>query len=255
MSTTSESWRSKLARCRAECQDSAEVTDIGPLVGGMNQQTRWYQDGAGNIVNEREAFFSVRAFLFRVWVASTKTWVTYCHPMLDYRAQDPGYIVLFTDQRMEHIVVQAKFGGGNPGASLTDPVREIKKGMLMAPSFEASASNLKAGVQTVRNGDLVRGAIEAGLLEGPEIIQDENRFCFKRNGEQVLVLDDDTWAKLVANLGPREFVVTYHELTEIIVDGDQGAGHGGRARSEANEHLTQVFAVLSVLRQRRMLQS
>lgn len=255
MSETHESWRSRLARCRAECVDSAEVIAINELFEHRSQRTVWYQDDAGNIVNKGEAFFANRALLFRVWNEGTKTWITFSHPVLDYRAQDPGYIVLFTDQRMEHIVVQAKFGGGNPGASLTDPVREIKKGMLMAPSFEASASNLKAGVQTVRNGDLVRGAIEAGLLEGPEIIQDENRFCFKRNGEQVLVLDDDTWAKLVANLGPREFVVTYHELMEIIVDGDPGVGHGGRARSEANEHLTQVFAVLSVLRQRRTLQS
>ncbi len=247
----SMTWRDRLAQRRAACEDSAEVEDVDTLVQNSEQRTLWYKEiGTGNIVNSGEVFFGVRAYHFRIWVGGT--WVEYLHPMLDYRKQDPGYIVLFTDSRMERVIVQAKFGGGNPGASLLDPLRESKKGMLVAPTFEASASNLKAGVTAVGNAAIVHEAIARGELMGPEIIQDENRFCLKRNGEQVLVLNDERWEKAVQSLAPREFVVTLEELIEIVFDGDSGAGHGGRARSEANEHLAQVFGIFMAIRHRRM---
>lgn len=232
-----DTWREWLARCRAASNASSRPGTMAELFQ-FTQQTMWLALADGNIINAARAFMSLTAIFF----CNARGNTVFGHPILDYREQEPGNVILFVDPTRRYVIVQAKFGLGSPGAMLDDPERATKKGVLVAPSFEASDSNIKSGTTSVLFCDLVRSAKETGRVEGPLVIQDENRFINKRNIEGVIVLTMQEWVHVINQLPPNHCIVTIQELMEII-EGEPVQG-SERKRSEGNEHLLQVAGVL-----------
>lgn len=243
-----ETWQQWLMKCRVASTRHSRRIGVKQLVDMNRQPIAWYSDlRTGDLVNAEGAFMDCTAMEY--YTHEDAPMPTHATPIFGYEKQEAGFVFLFVDPSLTYAIVQAKFGGGNPGAQLTDTARETKKGILVAPTFEASASNLFHSGGAISYNSIVRYALHQGRIKGPEVIQDEGRFDRKRNVVGVLVLTEAEWGTLCTHLNSSQRIVSYEELSEILYDGDgSGVGYEYRMRSEGNEHLLQVFGILTISR-------
>ena len=187
MAEATATWRAWLARARLVSRWWAKRISTNALIDMVGQKTPWRLDPeTGDLVNPRREFMDGAALAY--YVDEYAQGPLYATPIFGCEQQEPGIVVLFADSTMDHVIVQAKFGGGNPGADLNDPQRAAKKGVLVAPTFQASMSNLKVGVGAVGRAGFVQQALLENRVSAVQVSQDENRFLGKSNKICVIAL-------------------------------------------------------------------